>query len=370
MIIKNGTVYTEEGSFEKKDILIEEEFISNISQNNEVIDAEGLYVIPGLTDIHFHGCVGYDFCDGTEEAVKAMAAYEAANGVTSICPATMTLGDGELEKIFKNAASYDSKEGAVLVGINMEGPYLSEAKKGAQNGRFLHKPDAEHFRKMQYLSGGLIKLVSLAPEEPGAMDFIEEVNKEVIVSIAHTTANYDIASEAFQKGASHVTHLCNAMPPFSHREPGVVGAAFDAEHSHVELISDGIHINPSVIRATFQLFGDDRVILISDSMMATGLKDGEYALGGQPVTVRGTLATLKDGTIAGSATNLMECMKKAISFGIKPESAVKAAAVNPAKCIGIYDKFGSISIGKYANLVLMDKDFNVLKVILKGKEVL
>lgn len=373
MKIKNAMVYTEEGTFVKKDILIEGEYITDtaaISQKEatEEVDAEGLYLIPGLTDLHFHGCVGYDFCDGTEEAVRTMAEYEARNGITTIAPATMTLGDEDLINIFKNAATYPSESGATLVGIKMEGPYLSYAKKGAQNPAYLKRPSAEHFRKMQALSGGLIKILAIAPEEEGALECIDELKDEVVISVAHTTADYEIAKEAFMRGASHVTHLYNAMPPFSHRSPGVIGAAFDCEHVHAELICDGVHIEPSVIRATFKMFGEDRIILISDSMMATGLKDGKYTLGGQEVTVVGNKATLADGTIAGSATNLMKCMRTAVSFGIPLATAVKCAAVNPAKEIGIFDRYGSITPGKYANLVLLDQELNLVKVFLKGKE--
>ncbi len=369
MIIKNAMVYTEDGSFIKKDIFIEGEYITSNSSNqeDELYDAEGLYLIPGLTDLHFHGCVGYDFCDGTKEAVRAMAEYQARNGITTIAPATMTLGDEELMKIFQNASDYRSESGAILAGIKMEGPYLSLAKKGAQNPKHLKHPNVEHFRKMQALSGGLIKILAIAPEEEGALECIEELKDEVVISLAHTTADYDLSMKAFEKGASHVTHLYNAMPPLSHRSPGVIGAAIDCDHVHVELICDGVHVDPSVVRATFKMFGEDRIILISDSMMATGLKDGQYSLGGQDVTVIGNKATLADGTIAGSATNLMQCMRLAVRFGIPLTTAVKCAAVNPAKEIGIYDKYGSITPGKYANLVLLNQQLETVKVILRGK---
>jgi N-acetylglucosamine-6-phosphate deacetylase len=369
MIIKNAMVYTEDGSFVKKDLTLEGEYIvsnEDTSDHGEVLEAEGLYLIPGLTDLHFHGCVGYDFCDGTQQAINAMAEYQASNGITTIAPATMTLDDERLTQIFKNASEYHSESGAILTGIKMEGPYLSLAKKGAQNPKYLRHPDPEHFRRMQALSGGLIKILAIAPEEEGALECIEELKDEVVISLAHTTADYDLSLKAFQKGASHLTHLYNAMPAFSHRSPGVIGAAFDSEHVHVELICDGVHVDPSVVRATFKMFGEDRIILISDSMMATGLKDGQYSLGGQEVTVVGNKATLADGTIAGSATNLMQCMRIAVSFGIPLTTAIKCAAVNPAKEIGIYDKYGSITPGKYANLVLLDQKLEIVKVFLKG----
>ena len=372
MVIKNAKVFTENHTFENKDIYIENELITNgrIS-DDRIIDGSSLYAIPGLTDIHFHGCVGYDFCDGTHEAIEAMAKYQAENGITTICPATMTLGEDTLMEIAKVASSYESKEGAILTGINMEGPYVSVKKKGAQNPAFIRKPDIGMYRRMQKESGNLIKLVAIAPEEEGAMEFISELKDEVILSLAHTTADYDTACEALSKGANHITHLYNAMPPFSHREPGVVGAACDMPDCEVELICDGIHIHPSVVRTTFKMFGDDRIILISDSMMATGMPDGEYSLGGQAVKVADHKATLvADGAIAGSATNLMDCMRNVVkNMGIPLESAVKCAAVNSAKSIGIYDKYGSITPGKVANIVLLDKDLNIKSVILKGKEI-
>ncbi len=369
MIIKNANVFEENGAFVTKDIYIQEDCFSEQASDAEVIDASGLYAIPGLTDIHFHDCVGHDFCDGTEEAITAIAEYELQNGITSICPATMTFDEETLTNISRCAAAHKNETGAELVGINMEGPFISAAKKGAQNGKYIHKPDAEMFRRLQTEANGLFKLVDIAPEEEGSMDFIDSLKDEVTISIAHTTADYDTANMAYQKGARHATHLYNAMPAFSHRAPGVIGAACDNEHVRVELIADGIHIHPSVVRTTFKMFGDDRVILISDSMMATGLKDGDYSLGGQAVKVVGKLATLADGTIAGSATNLMDCVRCAVkTMDIPLESAVKAAAVNSAKAIGTFDHYGSITPGKYANLVLLDQDLNIVKIFLKGKE--
>ena len=201
------------------------------------------------------------------------------------------------------------------------------------------------------------------------MEFIKDVSEDVAVSVAHTTADYDTAMEAFRCGARQVTHLYNAMPGFTHRAPGVVGAALDSPWSRVELISDGIHVHPAVVRATFKMFGADRVVLISDTMRAAGMSDGEYDLGGQNVIVKGPLATLADGTIAGSATDLMACMKRAVSFGIPLADAVRAAAVNPAQAIGIFDRVGSLEPGKRANVVVLDADLNVKDVFFKGRKV-
>lgn len=371
MIIKNAKVFTENNVFENQDIYIEnDKFSSSASQDGDTIDASGLLAIPGLVDIHFHGCMGHDFCDGTTEAFDAIAAYELKNGVTSICPATMTLAEDTLFDIFKAAGNYKKEKGETLCGINMEGPYVSMAKKGAQNGAYIHKPDVDMFRKCQELSGGLIKLVAIAPEEDKDFDFISSLKDEVVLSIAHTTSDYDTAMKAFEAGADHVTHLYNAMPAFTHRAPGVIGAACDTEKAYVELICDGVHIHPAVVRTTFKMFGDDRICMISDSMMATGMEDGQYSLGGQAVTVVGNKATLADGTIAGSATNLMDCARVAVKEMKLPlESVLKCVTINPAKSVGLDGEYGSISAGKYANVVLMDSDMNIQKIILKGKVV-
>ena len=376
MIIRNASVYTEEGKFAQQDIFIRDElFVDCAAEGGEeqIIDASGCIAIPGLTDIHFHGCMGHDFCDGTREAIDAMAVYEASVGVTNIVPASMTLSQDMLLGICSTAKAY-REEGvqdkrAHFQGINMEGPFVSMAKKGAQNGAYIHKPDQEMFERLNEASGNCEKFLDIAPEEDGAMELIDKWHDRVVISLAHTCADYDIAREAFQRGASHVTHLYNAMNPYSHRAPGLIGAAADEEKVHVELICDGVHIHPAAVRTTFKIFGDDRIILISDSMRATGLEDGDYSLGGQYVKVTGNLATLKDGTIAGSVTNLADCMRTAVlKMGIPLESAVKCAAVNPAKCAGIYDSCGSITAGKYADVVLLDKeDLSLKQVILRGQ---
>lgn len=376
MIIKNASVYTEDGRFLKKDIYIEDGYFVDCEQkvsDKREIDGTGCYAIPGLTDIHFHGCMGHDFCDGTREAIDAMAAYEASVGVTNIVPATMTLGEDTLRGICMAAKAY-RKEGrqekrARLCGINMEGPFVAESKKGAQNGAYIRKPDIDMFDRLNEASGHMVKLLAIAPEIEGAMEFIEKKQGEVVISLAHTATDYDTAVRAFEKGADHVTHLYNAMNPYTHRAPGLVGAAADTNKVEVELICDGVHIHPAAVRTTFKMFGDDRIILISDSMMATGLEDGDYSLGGQAVKVVGNLATLKDGTIAGSATNLMDCLRTAVlKMGIPLESAVKCAAVNSAKSVGIYDEYGSITPCKRANVALLGKEDLALKqVILEGE---
>ena len=368
MQIKNVKVFTEEKQFQQGEIAIADGVFAK-EADGEVIDGEGCYAIPGMVDVHFHGCVGYDFCDGTEEAIAEIAKYEAAQGVTTIVPATMTLPEERGMEMSKIAGNYKATEGADLAGINMEGPFISPGKKGAQASTHIVKPDIAMFRRLQEAANGLYRLVDIAPEVDGAMEFIEELKEEVNISFAHTLADYDIAKKGYDLGANHATHLYNAMPPFSHRAPGVIGAAHDSAHCMVELITDGVHIHPSVVRTTFDMFGDDRVVLISDSMRATGMPDGEYTLGGQAVQVRGNRATLVEGgALAGSVTNLADCMRVAVKeMQIPLESAVAAATMNPAKSVGLYDKYGSITEGKVGNVVLLREDLSLKAVIQNGR---
>lgn len=367
MQIKNVKVFTEEKQFQQGEIAIADGVFAK-EAGGEVIDGEGCYAIPGMVDVHFHGCVGYDFCDGTEEAIAEIAKYEAAQGVTTIVPATMTLPEKTLMEISRVAGNYKGTEGADLAGINMEGPFISPGKKGAQASTHIVKPDVAMFRRLQEAANGLYRLVDIAPEVEGAMEFIAELKDEVNISFAHTLADYDVAKKGYDLGANHATHLYNAMPPFSHRAPGVIGAAHDSAHCMVELITDGVHIHPSVVRTTFDMFGDDRVVLISDSMRATGMPDGEYTLGGQAVQVSGNRATLVEGgALAGSVTNLADCMRVAVKeMQIPLESAVAAATMNPAKSVGLYEKYGSITEGKAGNVVLLREDLSLKAVIQNG----
>lgn len=381
MLIKNALVFTLDEGFVKKDVHIENGYFAEKAADSgetegsdaaeTVIDAAGDYLIPGLVDVHFHGCAGYDFSDGTKEALTAIGAYELKNGITSICPASMTLPEETLAAVCENAYAYagECKTGARLCGIHLEGPFISMEKKGAQNPAYIKKPDAAMFTRLQKAANGLVRLITIAPEVEGAESFIRELADKVHISIGHTCSDYDTARTAFALGADHVTHFYNAMPPFTHRAPGVFGAAFDAKHVMPELICDGIHIDPSAVRVAFELFGKERMILISDSMMATGMEDGTYALGGLPVTVHGNLATLEDGTIAGSATNLMDCMRMAVSMGIPLETAVRSATYNPAKSIGVDDVCGSIEAGKYGDCVLLSKENLATRAVILGGEV-
>jgi len=380
MLIKNGTVLAETWKFEQMDLRIAGDTIDAAAPAGELqaqsdpgqepeFDAGGLYILPGLVDVHIHACAGYDFCDASEDSITGMSRYLIRQGVTSFVPASMAYDEARLKIVFetgKKMAESGIPGGAQLRGIHMEGPFFSKVKKGAQSEKYIIAPDIDMFDRLNAASGGLIRIVDIAPELPHAMEFIRRASKCATVSIAHTMADYQTAMEAFANGATHVTHLFNAMPPFSHRDPGVVGAAGDSG-ADVELICDGIHIHPSVIRAVFRWFGDGKIILVSDAMMACGLPDGEYELGGQAVHVTAGKATLYDGTIAGSATDLFACMKNAVEFGIPLESAVRAASFNPSKSAGLDHIIGSIAPGKRADLLLLDQNLSIVQVFCGGQ---
>ncbi|MDO5337858.1 MAG: N-acetylglucosamine-6-phosphate deacetylase [Eubacteriales bacterium] len=374
--IKNGLVFQEDGEFFPQTLYIYKERIvseaeySALPGEEQVLDAKGSYVIPGLVDIHFHGCMGSDCCDGTPEAFSTIARYELSQGITSITPATMTISEEDLSRICMAARDFSCPDGADFCGLYMEGPFISHAKKGAQNEKFIRSADSAMLSRLQELSGGAIRTVVVAPETEGAMDFIRENSGHINISLAHMTADYETAKEALSLGASQLTHTYNAMPPFSHRAPGPIGAAADDDDCMAELICDGVHIHPAVVRTTFRIFGDNRIIFISDSMRAAGMADGTYDLGGQAVTVKGNLAVLEDGTIAGSVTNLMDCMRSAVlKMGIPLASAVKCASQNPARAIGILDDYGTLAPGKYANIVILGKGLETVCILHRGKTV-
>ena len=371
MRVTGGRVFDPEKGFVERELHTDGALLA-ADGGGETLDASGCYVIPGLIDVHFHGCVGEDFSDATPDGLQRMADYELSQGVTYICPAGMTLPEDQLTAICRNAAAHAQAAtgGAELAGLNLEGPFLCMAKKGAQNGAFLHDPDGAMLHRLQQAADGLVKLVTVAPEQPGSLEFIRSAREDgITVSVGHTTADYDTAAAAFAAGARQATHLFNAMPPFTHRAPGVVGAAFDHPEVRAELICDGIHIHPSVIRATFRLFGADRVILVSDSLRATGMPDGKYPFGGQEIVVHGNRATMADdpNTLAGSVTSLMGCLRQAVKFGIPLADAVRAASLNPARAIGIDHRAGSLEDGKEASFVLLEQDSLAIRaIVFKG----
>ena len=376
MFYKNARIYCSDfqfrnGAFE----VVNGKFASVLPESvpEDAIDLQGATVIPGLVEVHSHGCAGADFSDGDYEGLKAMAKQYAAWGVTSFAPASMTLPYDVLEKAFATAKQLaeENIEGlSVLRGIQMEGPYFSYKKRGAQNADYLKEPDFEGFKALQEGCGGLIRIVDIAPELPGAAEFVEKAKELCTVSIAHTDSDYDHAKAAIDAGVTHLTHLYNAMPAIHHRTPGVIPAAVENENVQAEIIADGYHIHPASVRLAFTMF-KNRMILVSDSGRCAGKEEGyQFDLGGQMAEIRGGVAKLVGtDTIACSASNMWACLTNVLSWGIPEEEAIRAATWNPAKAIGVTDVVGSIEEGKVADFIVCNADYTGKRVFLAGKEI-
>ena len=367
MKIINADVFTENHVFEKHDICIKKDrIVSSCPNGDEVIDAEGLFAVPGFVDVHLHGALGTDFCDGTKEAIEKIAAYEASRGVLAICPATMTMEKERVKRALSCISSYEG-EGASVLGINLEGPFINKDRCGAQDPKFVLPFCDGLFDEFQEAAKGKIKLLDLAPECMDDMEDIGRLSKAVKISLAHTNCSYETAARAFSLGADHLTHSWNAMPGIAHRAPGPVLVAAEAR-AYAEIIADGVHLHPAIVRLAYKLFGEDKVVLISDSMSATGMPDGIYELGGQEVLVKGGKAVLSndENVIAGSAADLYTCFKRAVKMGVPLEAAVRSASENPARSIGMEKDYGTLSPGSFANVLLLDRDLNIVKIVNKG----
>ena len=371
MFIINSTYLDKDFNLVKGDIQIENGRITACgpslprSDEDTAIDAQGYTVVPGFVDVHIHGCAGADAGDGTTDSIESMGRFLLSHGVTSFCPTTATVSSDTIKAAIRAAKQiheHPIKDGAKVAGMNLEGPFFSRERKGAQNEEFLLAPDFELFKEWYDLSGGLVKLIDLATEQPGGEDFVKRAKELCTVSIAHTTASYEDAKDAFDWGVTHVTHLFNAMNGLHHRKPGVVGAALEDERVRAELICDGEHIHPAVLRVAFNVLGD-RALIVSDSLRANGMPEGaEYDLGGQTVRISGGKCVLPDGTIAGSVSNLHQEVKNLVSWGVPLPRAVKSASLIPAIQIGADKEIGSIEPGKAADLVILDKDLEIASV--------
>ncbi len=369
MLLKNVSFFNELFEKEAGDILIENGKISAIGIiEGEGEDMSGLLALPGFVDIHIHGAAGGDACDAAAESLDKISAYLAKQGITSFCPTTMTLGQDALLDIVSSIRDYKGREaGAKVAGINLEGPFIAQAKKGAQNGDFVRKGTSAEFDALFEASGGLVKLITIAPESFKSAEFIKHASKKCTVSIGHSAADSQQCRAALEQGAAHFTHLYNAMTPMTHREAGIAGTALDSEAT-CEIICDGEHVCETVLRNTFKILGESRACVISDSMRAAGLGEGEFELGGQQVFVRENdgVARLNDGNIAASITNLYQEFRNLLSFGIDFKTALKSCTINPARAIGADDEIGSIAVGKAADLVFVDENLEIKRVYING----
>ena len=370
MRYENGWIFAD-GRFVRGGFSVENGRFAHVLEDvpGPAEDLDGALVIPGLVDIHVHGCAGADFSDGDYAGLVRMARHLARRGVTSFAPASMTLPYDALDKAFHAAARLRREglaDGARLMGIQMEGPFLSREKRGSQNPAYLRLPDWDRFLRLYDAAEGLLRIVDVAPELPGAVEFPRRASEKCRVSVAHTAAGYDQAAAVFDAGATHLTHLFNAMSGIHHRHPGPIGAASERENVTAELICDGIHVHPSAVRMAFRLF-PGRICLISDALRCCGMADGSYSLGGQEILLSGGVARLTGGTIAGSAADLYQCMRRAVSFGIPREQAVWAATALPARVIGRESETGAIADGRAADFVICGGELEPEAVYLGGK---
>lgn len=374
--IFNGKIVLPDRIEDQKALLFDRKIIDivpadQIPENAERIDAEGNYVIPGLVDMHIHGYLGEDASDGTFEGIRTMAEGMAKNGVTAFLPTTMTVSYAELRAAFaqirraKEESAQDSWQGAQILGVNAEGPFINPAKKGAQAGENIRPGDAKFLE--EYLD--ILRVFTIAPEMEGNMDCIREMNGKTLISMGHTGATCDQATAAFDAGVRHVTHLFNAQTPLLHRDPGVVGAALTDDRVSTELIADTFHVDARLFKLVARMKGD-KLVLITDCTRAGGLADGEYTLGGQPIFVHGIECRLADGTIAGSVLKLNHAVRNLAKHAELPVwEAVNAASLNPAKRIGADARKGSLEAGKDADIAICDADFEIRRTILGGRTI-
>jgi N-acetylglucosamine-6-phosphate deacetylase len=373
--IINGVIMTPNGEIRDKALYFDKSIIAIDDADkyvaDEVIDAKGMYVAPGLVDVHIHGYLGEDVSDGSEKGLRKMAKGVLADGVTSFIPTTMTIPWDEIVAAFelvrsiRKESQQESFDGAEILGVHAEGPYINPEKKGAQKDSNILAPDAD--KVLPYKD--VISIITMAPEMPGGIEAIKKIvqNSDIKVSIGHTNASYEQAVKAIEAGADNITHLFNAMTGLNHRAPGVVGAALTKD-VYCQMIADCFHINPALFSLVYRL-KEDKLVLITDCTRAGGLKDGEYTLGGQPIFVKGVECRLADGTIAGSVLKLNRAVYNLReNTNIPFYKAINAASINAAKSVGADNKKGSLETGKDADIAIMDADCEVYKTFVRGTQ--
>ena len=371
MILKNALVMDENFGLKELDIRIENEKIAEIGTGlagDETLDFSGKYILPGFVDTHVHGANGIRIEDAVGDHNK-MTVFEASQGVTSIAIAADTAEFSDILDQIERATVLSQKcRGAKIVAIHAEGPFLSQSKKGAMDSRYILKPDNEKLDKMIEAGKGMLKLITIAPDNEGSIEFIRYAkSKGLVVSMGHTDSDYETATAAIDAGATQLTHTFNAMRPINHREPGILGAVFENDDVKCEVICDYIHLHPAIIKMIYKIKGADKINMISDSGTAAGLDISEFEVNGVKRYIKDGVVRLADGTIAGSARTLLDGVKNLVSSGIPLEDVSKMASLNPAKTLGLDDEIGSISVGKFADLVVLDKDLNVCKTFINGK---
>ncbi|MGD6854789.1 N-acetylglucosamine-6-phosphate deacetylase [Bacillus infantis] len=379
LLLKNSRVLTEDGIIDKGYVLVEDGKIKSFgpaddlggqSADQTIELNAGATLAPGFIDLHIHGAGGADTMDSTPEAIQTIARTLPAEGTTSFLATTITQEKSLIEQALANAAAYKQQGAeAEMLGIHLEGPFINEKRKGAQPLEHILKSDVELFKTWQEKAGQLIKLVTLAPELEGGKELVRHLAETgVVASIGHSDADYEEVREAVEAGATHVTHLFNGMKGLHHREPGTAGAALLFKELIVEMIADGVHVRPEMIKLALKSKGMDGMVLITDSMRAKCLKNGTYDLGGQDVTVKDGMALLEDGTLAGSILKMKDSVKNMTKFAdITLAEAVKLASENPAKQLDVFDRKGSIAEGKDADLTVLNENMDIVLTICRGK---
>ncbi|OAB42657.1 N-acetylglucosamine-6-phosphate deacetylase [Paenibacillus glacialis] len=363
-IVPTANVWISEG----KIMRIDTGDLPILEGDHELIDARGHLLVPGMIDVHIHGANGLDMMDGTEESIQEVSRACASTGCTSFLATSVSSTMEDLLEMIRSVKRVMGQEvGAKIAGIHLEGPYLNPKRKGMQNEKYLRHPNLEEMKIIFQEAGSLIKMVTIAPELPGAMDLISFLKEQgVVISIAHSDATYEEAKQAFTAGASHVTHCFNGMRPIHHRDPGLIVAAFEEKHVSLQAIVDNVHLHPAIIRLMHSIKGPEGMVLITDALQAMGMGDGNYIFGGHHVTVEGGIARLEDGTLASSTVTMNEALRYTVETGISLIDAVQMASTTPANILGFQQK-GEISSGFDADLVLLDDEFQVLWTMVGGQ---